>query len=431
MGNKSSLFDACIRGLNNKALDLIESKDYDSNYKKNGKTCLMVACEKGMFNVVSSLLANDSKNKHYRNKSGVNALLSALVCRKLDILSLLIKDTTWNSKDLKIILNWACYSNQSKIALEILQNQNCDFKFQETKNSCPLFWACYHEMSKVARLLIGHGHKSIDVVVDINTPQQLALFSCINNLNASAFDLVGLPVECSIERVCFETKGLLDRVPEHSSNNSALSLACTESMKDVALSLVNESCSNNNICRSLKQACRNNLEFVALALIDIVQRPIVDSIEYFMITEALRYACSNRMLDVSLALINTNYCDLSHVNMEGKTILMDVCCFKFTKVALALIETKCCYPENVDWEGNTALIISCNNNMPVVSLALLSLKNCLPNQVNNIGYSALMWARYEKMNQVISKILSRPDFVGDKSNNKTTSLITYEEHIKI
>ena len=126
----------------------------------------------------------------------------------------------------------------------------------------------------------------------------------------------------------------------------------------------------------------------------------------------LIWICENEMNDVALKLIDKfgEKCKPDHLNKKDDTALSWACESRMNDVALLLIDTfgELCKPGQVNNDWETSLICACQNKMNDVALKLIDKfgEKCKPEHVNN-GDTAFILARKNKMNDVCSKMIEK------------------------
>jgi ankyrin repeat protein len=270
----------------------------------------------------------------------------------------------------------------------------------------------------VALKLIDKYGKKKGYLEQINDNNDTALLlACKNNIPEVALKLISMGEIINPGQV--NKKSDKDQ-----GGNTALIWACSNNMEEVALKLIEnfgEKTNPENVntygYTALQYTIINkNLE-VALKLISMGE--IINPGQVNKKSDkdqggntALIWACSNNMEEVALKLIENfgEKTNPENVNTYGYTALQYTIINKNLEVALKLIEKfgEKTNPQSVNVNNDTALILAIKNNMPEVALKLIEKfgEKTKPQLVNG-GYTVLILAIKNEMSEVALKLIEK------------------------
>ena len=444
------LMRACDAGMGAVALKLIEAGPklcFPGMVSKEGDTALMIACCRELTEVALALIQMGSDVCGMRHVFDCDEEPTALLI--------------------------ACNRNMEDVALALLKAgpDACRSNYANRRDETPLLLACKFEMERVALALIEMGPNACGsdcVGRDGYTP---LIVACENNMERVALALIEMGIEaCLGDHIQGNDTTAMSAAVENDMVNVVIALAqkgvdqenmdggtpllwaCSKGDTNTALTLIEtgQACMAhqiNDYVTALFVACENNMERVALALIEMGSEECRADYECYSNTiyrpdkpgsTALMVACENKMERVALALIEMGVeeCRADHVDKYGdraithalnndmlgvvialihkgakqcvdqyETVLIWACNNDDTKTALALIEMgpEACHAGQVHGNnGDTALIAACENDMERVALALIEMGPgaCRADHVNHKRDTALIAACENKMERV-------------------------------
>ncbi len=270
----------------------------------------------------------------------------------------------YNKKDKQNINNAfviACYRGFENVALILLETKqvlSIDNSYR-IHNKNALQWAIEHEMSAVI----------------------LGIF------NTSAINIVFKACNKKIKNITDDENYKLITILIKDPN---IDLNATNSVNQTALIV----------------ACSNSLEKVALAILEVPGHGNPNHVSNQNNT-ALIIACSNKLKNVALAILEMpGKGNPNHVNNQNNTALIIACSNKLENVALAILGVPGHgNPNQVNTDKITALIFACNNKLENVALAILETPGYgNPNQVHNYNKIAWHYAKQNNMTKVVEKL---------------------------
>ena len=395
------------------ALALLERTDIDVDLvTKRGSTALQWASNRGMLAVVQKLIAKDA-DVNIQDKNGDTALIKA------------------------------CYRNNEKCALALLERKDIEVDLEDKNGDTALDWAFKNELLSVVKKLIAKG-------ADVNKHNKYGytplIKACKENNKKYALALLERTyIEVNLVNNHGETalywaseKGMLAVVEKLIEKGADVNIqnedGYTALMKfwqaNVALALLEDDNINVNLKNKDGYTALHKASFLGnlLRMLAVVKKLIERGADVNAQDKdgrtALMIACqeTTKYADVALALLEDDNIKVDLVDEYGKTALDYASENRMTEVVKKLIERRA--DVNIqDENGDTALIGACKKNRVNVALALLEHPYIEVNLMNNNGETALGWAFKNGLLEVVKKLIKRGADTNKQNDQGETMLM--------
>ncbi len=427
--NDTALIWAIEKKLSDVAMKILEFNPDDIllNLIKNEQTILMIAAKNGLDNVTLRIL-------------------------QIDTIDTSVFDNYGNT-----VLHYACLSNLTNVALELLNKSADDISLEQVSKTgfTSLMIACENKMEDVAIKILDFKPLENDLY-HVNFKGETALMiACLKRMENTVNKMLTINPRMD----------LLNAQQVNKYGNTALMIACSTGLSVIAIKLlelghdkVNLQQVNVNNQNAYDIAKSKNLTDV-VTYIDILTSGIfalldnnvsIDIIEKYIISkpESLRtvnnlqqpFVCAalwNKKPDIVTRIfdlvkndkIDINYLGLDYGDDRGLTPLMMACIFKYDNIALDIIEfgkdnNLLSMIGNFNTSNNTALHISTGKSNEIVSNKIIEVADELDKRfifktINDQGFTPLINACKNNLSSVALNILNSSIPIEDISLSHT------------
>jgi ankyrin repeat protein len=365
-----------------RAIDMIISNKLDVN------NIWIHACENGLEQHALALMQDTVINHDLLKYESLNQIVCDLIQRKMNTL-----------------------------ILKMLEEHIIDFSQTFDEMNTMLMLACKNENEDLGLKLLDLCQSDSDYLNRKNTLGENALIMCCRN----RMETLGLKI---MERENIEYS-------YRCNGNNVLSIACDNSMSEIALALLKKN--ESALCtlceeHAFRRACKNGLtmvvdEFIKKGTIDYNARA---NNAY----TGLIYACNYGHSDIALKLLACQNIDINYIDPDGDTAFLCACRCGLVEVVDKMLHfsTPLGYPGKsidhyvIDNWGSTALLGACKYGHGIIALKIISSIEesmqridfdqsdldkmiDLLNQEDNDGNTALIYACKNGLLDVVKKLL--------------------------
>ena len=447
---------ACAKGMPHIALRILALRIGDvNNPDHTGTTALIAACMGGgtiMSHVAQQIIHNnDHVNLKHISDEGNTALIQACKHKMTNVIHSLLfymRDTkktgvpSWNSANLATnhkdgmgmsALDWCCYHNMPKYAYKILDRILCIDndplnEYNHTPNEeYALLWSCRNNIPEVALILArlpttkpnltdetdsspllwAAKHNMIEVInallihplIDLNKSTKLNKFNESSIIYTIQYNQEDLSIK------------LIDSLYNHDhslSHSLSLSLslsltqACHNNLEKVALHILNKypdsidlTTRDEKTSTALIWAIKNDMTQIISLLLSHPQLPNFINLTNNLDESPFLIACQKQNPNLSYLLI-AKYADILDLSVHTTNSPLITACSNPTQTSTALkmlrtIQTKISHIINYTNQKNeTALMIACANSYTDIINQLLIFPNLDTSLTNKFGDTALL-----------------------------------------
>ena len=368
-----ALLEAVTAG-NNEAVEFLlqlETVNIDHT-NEEGKTALMLACERGHEDIVHSLLSAGA-NVNIQDNEGWTALMIASEYNHTSIIHMLLKANA--NPHLKIYgsnaVMIASYNGNYEV-VELLISKGVDYKYQREDGANAVVFACQNGHTQIVELLL---KEQVDPNVQKNNGWNAFMLACQNG-HTQIIELL--------------LKEQVDPNVQKNNGWNAFMLACQNGHTQIVELLLKEqvdpNVQNNNGWNAFMLACQNgHTQIVELLLKEQVDPNVQEKDGW----NAFMLACENGHTQIVELLLKKKV-DPNVQNKDGWNAFMSACQNGHTQIVELLLKKKV-DPNVQKNDGWNAFMSACQNGHTQI-VELLLKKKVDPNVQTKDGVNAFMLA---------------------------------------
>ena len=369
-----TLLEAVTAGHNEAVEFLLQLETVNIDHtNEEGKTALMLACERGHEDIVHSLLSAGA-NVNLQDNNGWTALMRASEHKHISIINMLLQananphlKTTVGTNTLMI-----ASGNGNYEVVELLISIGVDYKYQRKDRVNAFMLACQNGHTKIIELLL---KKQVDPNVQRKSGGNAFMLACQNGHTQIVELLLKEKVDPNVQR---------------KSGGNAFMLACHNGHTQIVELLLKEQVDPNVKRKSGENAfilaCQiGHTQIVELLLKEQVDHNFQDKDGW----NAFMLACQNGHTQI-VELLLKEQVDSNVQNKDGWNAFMLACQNGHTQIVEQLLK-KQVNPNVQDKDGWNAFMVACQNGHTQI-VELLLKEQVDPNVQNKDGWNAFMLA---------------------------------------
>ena len=367
-----TLLEAVTAGHNEAVEFLLQLETVNIDHtNEEGKTALMLACERGHEDIAHSLLSAGA-NVNLQDNNGWTALMRASKHNHISIINMLLTNV-WAISDLSAALMFASFYGHIDI-VELLVSKEVAMECQCYNYFDAFMLACHNGQLQIVELLL------LKKQIDPNLQEK-------NGFNA--FMLACKKGHIHIVRLLLIKKVDIDVQDNYGVN--ALMLASQNGHTQIVELLLNEQVVSNaqdrDGCNALMLACENgHTEIAELLAKKGKVDPSALSIDGW---NAFMLACKNDHIQTAIFLL-TQQVDPSFQDPDGWSAFMSACEKGHYQIVELLLKEQV-DPNNQDIHGWSPFMLACQNGHTEI-VDLLLREHVDPNVQDMDGWNAFMMA---------------------------------------
>ena len=435
-----ALLEAVTAGHNEAVKFLLQLETVNIDHtNEEGKTALMLACERGHEDIAHSLLSAGA-NVNLQDNNGWTALMRAIRHNHISVINMLLQANVWlklPNGPAEILIN-ACKSGDTQRVRLLLKDKvdpNAINNNEEGKTALMLACESGHEDIVHSLLFAGanvnlqdnagwsalmtaseHNHISIiHKLLNANADPHLLASNGSNVLMIAAFigyyDIVVLLInKCGV-----------DPNYQREDGSTAFMAACNNGHIQIVELLLKErvdpNVQNNEGYNAFMFACQNGHIQIVKLLLKEQGNPNIQSKNGMT---ALMLACQYGHIPVVKLLLKERV-DPNVQNKEGYTAFMLACQKGHIHIVKLLLKEQG-NPNVESKNGVTALMLACQNgHMPIVEILLKEKVD--PNVQNNEGMNAFILSCYRGHTQIVKLLLKEQVHPNVQTKNGTNAFM--------
>ena len=332
---QNMLLWACAGGVekDRKVSKLLESKQINPKaFDKDGKTCLMWACQKNLPQTVSKLLSKVDKEEINKcDKYGKNVFMLACQYNSYQVVPILLELSQLYSIDLnqwdqdgKNAFMLACEQNHAQLVLVLLELSSIDLLKCDKEGRNAFMIACSTNSDKVVSILLEHEQNDLMLQKSNDLGENAFILACINDCH-------------KVIPILLEHSHKVDLQKCDNDGQNAFMQACSNNSHKVVPILLEHSakidihkCDNLGL-NAFMLACKSNSERVVKAI--LLKKSLSNDLDLHKCDHqgrnAFMWACSNDSGDKILRLLfekpNPHNFQFNVQDKDGKTGFIIAC----------------------------------------------------------------------------------------------------------
>ena len=412
-----ALLEAVIAGHNDAVEFLLQLKTVNIDHtNKEGKTALMLACERGHEDIVHSLLSAGA-NVNLQDNNGWTALMRAIRHNHISIINMLLTNV-WELSDLSAALMFASFYGHIDI-VELLISKEVEYQHYHYFNAFML--ACHNGQLQIVELLL---KKQIDPNLQEKNGFNAFMLACEkghihivrlllmkkvdidvqDNYGVNALMLASQNGHTQIVELLLNEQ--VDSNAQTKDEWDALMLACDNGHTEIAELLtkkgkVDPSALSIDGWNPFMLACKNGHTQTAIFLLTQQVDPSFQDTDGW---SAFMSACEKGHYHI-VELLLKEQVDPNIQDIHGWSPFMLACQNGHTEVVHLLLREHV-NPNVQDMDGWNAFIIGCQNGHTKIVELLLE-EQVDPNVQNKDGVSAFMLACQNGHTQIVELLLKK------------------------